>query len=569
MLQKNLCRRLLSAVLILIMLFCMVACAADEPITSRVRKKTTATTKPVMATVQSTTISTQPTTPSTTPVQPVEPPVDSGTLVFTLTQADVDEFYTLLNELEQLCLVGQDLNAIDDASDAVDESYTYLRAQRSIAMILHYCHTSDEALEKQYLDASDIFIDAYDAYLQATRRVYQSNTPAKDYLFKDWTAAEIAQLLAYDEKVAQLQQRNTEISVSYRTSQDDDEKIKLYIEFVQNNNQIAQIYGYENYYAYAYELEYGRDYGQTEVNQLRNYARNYLPGIMTAALNGFYDTYDNMSFTEYYQWSDFLDADYDDLDMNYVTWYMQNAAGTNLSGAINSMLTNDSLFADADDAEQGAFTTTIGERVFCYYGPGYASSNTVIHEAGHYYAAQYTNLNDIPLDLAEVHSQGNEWLFMSSLSSVLPGTVYEGIVRYTLFDNVIMMMVCLMVDEFEEIVYTTDLTGFTAADFDAIMEQVANKYFPNNGFAEYVDMQNYWRQVVVEQPVYYISYAVSSIGAISLFLEAEKDFAQAQSIYQWLCESYDPDDGFLTILTTAGLYTPFDEEFYITLQQAV
>ena len=116
-------------------------------------------------------------------------------LEYELTQSEVDAFYDLLEELEAVSLVGEDLDAIDALTAELEEMFAYLDAQNSIAMVYHYSHTLDEVLEAQYLDCVDICTEANDAYIQMVKRVYLSDSPAKDYLFEGWTEQEIAQLL--------------------------------------------------------------------------------------------------------------------------------------------------------------------------------------------------------------------------------------------------------------------------------------------------------------------------------------------------------------------------------------
>ena len=133
-----------------------------------------------------------------------------------------------------------------------------------------------------------------------------------------------------------------------------------------------------------------------------------------------------------------------------------------------------------------------------------------------------------------------------------------------------MTLICLMVDEFEQIVYSTDLTGFTAKDFDAIMNQVSLQYFPDGDVNEMLaDVNNYWRMVVVDQPVYYISYAVSAVAAVSLYTVSEDDYDGAMAAYQQLCEEPLEDEGFLGNILSAGLLSPFDETFYIQLSELI
>lgn len=514
---------------------------------------------------------TDPTDPTDTtePTAPTSPDDVREELEYTLTQDDVDAFYLLLEQCETLALAGEDMDAIEACSLELDEMYGYLNTQCTIAMILHYCDTSDQELSQQYLDCFDICMQANDAYIQMARRVYQSDSPAKDMLFADWTEQEIAMLMAYDEEIALLRQRNEEITVEYYESSSDDKKIQLYIEFVQNNNTIAQYFGYDNYYEYAYELVYDRDYQPEELEQMRQYAKDYVAEIFHQAYLNYYNSVSHLSQTDWDGLNSFLEADYNSAGKNYVELYIQAVPGS-MADAMNQMLNDDSLFTTNQTAKAGAFTTMIGDRSFCYFSPGYSDSSTVIHEGGHYYASLYTDLDTVPLDLAEVHSQGNEWLFIHAMKEHMGSAQHDALVDSRVYHDLRKILTCLMVDEFESKVYTTDISDFTAEDFDALMETVATQYFSMSYITNYIaDIHWYWRMVVVDQPVYYISYAVSAITALDLYTVAVEDFETAVAAYQLLCESLDEELGFLGNLDAAGLAGPFQEEFYQRLVQLV
>lgn len=572
--NKNI-RRLLSLLLVISLLLGLTACVNEQlqqsstnsvvptqPTTSSVGQMTAPSTAPEPT---QTTAPTEPSTP-TEPTQPSEPPVtppeDPNALVYTLKEEEVTEFYTLLSECERLSIEGLDLDAIDASVIALDESFEYIDTQCGIANLLYYSAMSNETLKQQYLDTVEILTDANDAYIQMARRVYQSDTPAKDILFEGWTQEDIDHLLAYDERIKDLQQRNSEIKVEYQNATSDDVKIQLYIEFVGNNNEIAQFYGYSNYYDYAYELVYKRDYGKDELKQMRKYAQKYLAGAIGQAMTNFENSFNPLDNMKKNSIVEFLYYDYNTLAMNYVEKYLSQAPG-NLGEHAHHMLEADSLFTNSSDALEGAFTTALGDRSYCFFGPGYANSCTVIHEAGHYYASRYADLNSIPLDLAETHSQGNEWLFMAYLKKRMPLDCHDALVNYRMYNDLAMILICLMVDEFEQKVYTTDLTGFTGKDFNAIMESVCSQYFtPQYCYENITDINAYWRLVVVEQPIYYISYAVSSIAAMDLYTVARTDYDKAADIYQKLCEEPVLEEGFLANITASGLSSPFDESFY-------
>ena len=561
-------RSVLCWILALCLMLSLTACRYPVPTTGPTSPGTSKPNTTPTAPVVNPTVPTDPITP-TDPTTPTNPEIIGAGLEYMLTQDDVDAFYALLEKCETLAMAGEDMDAIDASSVELDEMYEYLNTQCTIAMILHYCDISNEALSQQYLDCYEICMQASDAYIQMARRVYLSDSPAKELLFADWTEQDVAMLLAYDEEIALLRQRNEEITVEYYESSDDDTIIPLYIEFVQNNNQIAQYYGYDNYYEYAYELVYARDYQPEELEQMRRYVKNYVTPLFHQSYLNYYDAVSSLSQSDWDGLNNFLVDDYDTTGKNYVDLYIQ-ALPDAMADALRQMLNDDSLFVPRQTAKAAAFTTMIGDRSFCYFGPGYASSSTVIHEGGHYYASLHTDLEAISMDLAEVHSQGNEWLFIHAMKDHMGRSQHNALVDFRIYQDLVTIMVCLMVDEFEAKVYTTDISEFTAEDFDALMETVATQYFSMAYITNYItDIQYYWRMVVVDQPVYYISYAVSAITALDLYTLAVEDYAAAVAAYQLLCENLDEELGLLGNVNAASLAGPFQEVFYQRLANLV
>ncbi|MBE6982565.1 MAG: hypothetical protein E7437_09655 [Ruminococcaceae bacterium] len=495
-------------------------------------------------------------------------------LTFELTQEDVDAFYSLLEECEAVALAGTDVDGAVALSERLDEQYEYLDAQYSISMILYYSDLTDDDASQCYLDTTEIVTQANNDYLEMARRVYLSNSPAKDYLFEDWTEQELAQLLAYTDEVMELQQRNSEIEVAYQDLQNDpelyDKMVPLYIEMVGNNNRIAQIYGYDNYYTYAYELVYNRDYSAEEVSAMRQYVAQYVPDALEGAMQTFSFGLYGLSSYQQQALIALIEGSYTENDQSYVADYLE-ALPTEMGQTMLDVFNGNVIMCDqAEGAREGAFTANIGmDRCICFFGPGYSSASTLIHEIGHYYGGANSFLEDLPLDLAETQSQGNEWLFMAWLKSSLDPEVYEVMIDYRNYADMATILICMLVDEFEERVYShPDVASLTGDDLDAIMEEVCEGY----GGIDYIsgtvaDIQNYWRMVVVESPVYYISYAVSDVAAMDLYRVASEDFDSGVKIYEGLNAGVDLDKGFLGNITEAGLLGPFDETVYETLYE--
>jgi oligoendopeptidase F len=232
---------------------------------------------------------------------------------------------------------------------------------------------------------------------------------------------------------------------------------------------------------------------------------------------------------------------------------------------MNKMFEEDRVvFTEEENAREGAFTTLVGMEPFCFFGPGYHNVSTVIHELGHFYGAVEGDMMETPLDLAETQSQGNEWLFAAFLQDQLPEGTYRAYLSYKLYEVIAETLVQLAVDAFEKAVYShPNVENLTQADFELIMAEVAQAYGGIQFFNKNItDLQSYWKMVVVESPVYYISYAVSSMAALNIYTLATENREEATNVYCRLAENDDYDDGFLAIITDAGLPGPFQEDVY-------
>ena len=303
---------------------------------------------------------------------------------------------------------------------------------------------------------------------------------------------------------------------------------------------------------------------------MQTYAAQYLIPAMEGALTKFTTSYQALTEEEQNALALFEYSSFVDMEQPYLEDYL-NILPADTRNAMLDMFDGDILLLDEQEsAMEGAFTTTVGpEQPLCFFGPGYSDTLTAIHEVGHYYGCRYTDLNEIPLDLAEVHSQGNEWLFIAYLEGQMSENLYNAIVNYKMFNDLAVVVIGLVVDAFEYKVYTAPNPGaLTAQDLDKMMEEVCEAFGGIEYFSENLtDIQSYWRMVVIEQPVYYVSYAVSALAAMDLYSLAQQDFDEAIECYVNLSEDLDPEKGFLENLSNAGLQSPFAEDTFRDLYE--
>ena len=510
---------------------------------------------------------TQAPTEATETTEPAEDlPSAEELLVYTLTQEELDKYYADLESCKTMALEGTDREGLEELSDSLDAQYEYIQKQQTIAFVRYSCDQTDEEATQLHLDATDKLTQAYDAMMLMLREVNASESPIKDVLFADWTEEELEMLGAYTSEIAQLEKENEELVVEYQAlSQGElaEGIIPLYQKLIANNNRIAQIYGYDNYYTYGYDVVYARDYSTDTVQKARDYAIEYLVPTVPAILQEFALGFQRLTQAEQQVVIAFMEESYQDTDKDYVNLYIDSLP-EDLQATMSHLWQYDrAIFADSTGAKEGAFTVNIGEDAICYFGPGYDGTLTLVHEMGHYASTLNLDLNACPMDLAELHSQGNEWLFMNQVREELNPNVYAVIRDYKMYMDMCTILVSFMVDDFEERIYTTDVSGYTREDFDAVAEEVCQAYggvdFVNNFLT---DFQSYWRLVVMESPVYYVSYAMSDVAALNLYTIASQDTQQAYEIYGHLLKDLDMELGFQENLKQVGLSGPFDSTVY-------
>lgn len=227
-------------------------------------------------------------------------------------------------------------------------------------------------------------------------------------------------------------------------------------------------------------------------------------------------------------------------------------------------LAENSFFANAADSYSGAFTIYLGalQRPVCYFGPGYQDAFTVVHEMGHYYADCVNEDVSFQLDLAEVHSQGNEWMFLSYLNDVLKPEHARALFLRQLYHAISVVICATIVDDFEQRCYESKPVD--VQQLNEIMDEVQAEYGGEDWLRAYItDMENYWRRVVLENPVYYISYAVSMLAALQIYgVAEEQSFERGQQVYLALVEVSEESGGFLAALSEAGLSSPMEPSVF-------
>lgn len=524
-----------------------------------------------------------------------------------------------------------DLDALDNAFDTAFSNVngSYNRAVSSVnnavsglnelvsaltyVQIKYSEDYTDEYWSNEYTTLYKSYNQYYNEYYELLYEILMSKN--KDMLSGAFTQAEIDQIIkmhdSVDENYTQAQNNIADLTNEYNKisagigGRPNDAQMKEYsdkagdllIDLAKNYNVIAKSEGYDNYAEYAYE-SYGRTYSPEEAESLHGYVKTHLKDVtgelyhtlkntetkfMTASedkneildrasgvIKNFLDEADNK---EYVQGVDVSMEGYLTEAYNYMNRYDQHLRSTNPNG------------------NTGAYSTYLSDNdipvIFQYMNGDIGDVSTFVHEFGHftsfYMNGQYGGFD---LDYAEVQSQGLEMLFMNSYDELYkayyPSASGEEINEYaecltinnltqTLIFSV--QMGCIM-DELQYDVYTNIDSYTSGAQVTAKFDSLLDEYFTEEiveGLSSSYDFKYWWAEVshTFSQPFYYISYAVSAIPSLTIYIDSLTDYASALEEYHYIqCYGNGTYD-FGKLLNNAGVDDPFKESTIINIANSL
>lgn len=201
---------------------------------------------------------------------------------------------------------------------------------------------------------------------------------------------------------------------------------------------------------------------------------------------------------------------------------------------------------------QASFTSLIyGYNVpFLFIQPALTSADifTFVHEFGHYNAMFHSPLAECDLDLTEIPSSALELLFCERNPDVF-GEHFESARLFSASQMLSSLIVGCMINEFETEIYSERMTDID--DIDELFIRLCAEY----GVAEFS-----WAEVphLFMYPFYYISYSVSALSAMDIWLSSCEDFDSAFKKYM-LIAAEDGSRSCREAVKAAGVMSIFDD----------
>lgn len=330
----------------------------------------------------------------------------------------------------------------------------------------------------------------------------------------------------------------------------------IYLDLVAVRNRQAKLSGYDNYAEYSYWEIYGRDYTTEDIQKVYQYVKEDFVPILPTVYGNAIDLMD-------YKLMDMPDLTEEKI-VKEVAKYIPKI-DPELMEAYNYMLDHHLYDIKASDTKMDLGYTDYlytYQAPVIYYSPGqyYYDYCTLIHEFGHYNDAYHNNrhaLTDpVNMDVAEIHSQGLELLYLEYCDKLFKGSGDSA--RMLILYNIVSSVIegCLY-DEFQNKVYTSE-KELTVDDLNAMFAELAKSY----GYAdEYADSLGYsWVEVshTFQSPMYYISYATSALSALDIFSQSQHDRQKAVDSYMKLT-TYGLDTPYCELIKKSGLRDIFEQ----------
>jgi len=481
---------------------------------------------------------------------------------------------------------------IDNAIKTAPEEEVYLltnsfftqlyqiQNQYLAAMMEYNLHFYEQ--EEKWFDRYTYMTNLYNEWNAATYRLYAllADTRFEDSFMAGLTEQEREELVAEsdsydDEYLSLMASYETLVDQYYEINPESEGSAKavadIYASVASVNNKLASKFGYSNYLAYAYDNIYAREYTPEEIEQLVKYAIQFMMPLLEEFSTESDFPLSNRLYRELelFYYDNALEGD----GKTEVDSYFESLGGE-LERTYQLFHQYDLYYAGADPslAYDGAYTdySVLHSLPVCYFGPQYQSRMTVVHELGHFIRAYLTQNGYQSYDAAELNSQANEMLYLAFLKNCRDADFYRYVLREELLAKVGCVIEDLLINSFEYAVYVAaEKNAITGEDVLRIFDETCERFGGYDRLCEILgyDINLYWQYMVVTQPGYYISYGISALSALELFVIAEEDYQKAVDIYSLL--ETDPSESLSELVASAGLSDPFSAETFGSIASSV
>lgn len=325
---------------------------------------------------------------------------------------------------------------------------------------------------------------------------------------------------------------------------------ELLVELIALRQQMAAYVGYDSYIQFAYDFYYYRDYTPAQAMELSEDIRQEL-----APLYGSVNSYD--------YWEEGYRYCSEDDTYAYVRQCAE-AMGGEIAEAFQIM--NQSGFYDISYSENKNYTSfevylTSYYMPYVFVGPGEVNYDKLsfVHEFGHFVNDYYCYGSYTGIDVAEVFSQGMEYL---SLCYAEDESALE---RFKLVDGLCAFVEQAAYATFEHRMYDLKGDDLTVENLAALYEEVCLGFqFDSYNWdsRDFVTIEHFYTN-----PLYVISYVVSNDVAFQMYQLEKEEPGAGLEIYQ---DNVRSEESYIVYFAESiGLESPFAEGRAADIRQSL
>lgn len=467
----------------------------------------------------------------------------------------------------------ESVETVDELIEVITKAYSKtneLINKYYVADALYHYDNSNEEYKKNKDILSDCYYE-YEKYRASLIYEASKNEELIIYLFEGYSQEDIEFEINLSKKQKEDEYVNLQkeiddiidefdkLDFSYSDSSNEAQIAEILYRFISKNKELSNYLGFESYIQYK-DVKYSRTYSSYEANEFIKNVKEYILPLMDSnrTVIDLTNKINKLSYAEYNYLIEFDESSF--LDTDYRTIRLANDYAKKIGGSFyqtyRDFTTKEKyIMSNKDSSLDTAYTNSY----LSYFGKNYQSVTTLMHEFGHFYAygGYYANIKS--LDLNEFYSQGNELLFMSYLEKY--GNlynVYDTETSFMINNCALTMVIGSSLREFEEYVYNNNITG--PADLIDIWNNI------NDGYNSILDP--YWK-FEVRYDAYYISYATSSLGALSLYNYSKTNFMDAANAYVNAVNNMSLEEDLSEILVKNNLDDPFKKETFEKIKNLI
>ncbi len=442
---------------------------------------------------------------------------------------------------------------VQAALEEILSQYDYVLTQSSLIQFEYSQDITKTAVSDELTYMESLVPEAFNVLLETLQGVQDNPVvgPLLDEVVGEKSAADLREStsvtprqLAINEEITLLEQEFDQI-----TGTNPAREGAIYLELLALRNEYAVEEGYANYSEMQDDQTFGRDFTQEDLENYYAAVKEYIsPLYLQLAMRL------NFGQVAAYQYPTGQDA------MDVVGTYLGNISSELFD--TYAYLRTHKLYelGSSPNNEQVSYTISMpyyhSAMIFQYnYGPS-QNLNTLIHEFGHFNTSvretRHSFFTNSSIDLAEIHSQGLELLFLPYYAAIYGTSNAPQQRTYTLLNLVWSILNGALYNEFETYAYTTP--DVTIEQLDAKYLDLAKAY----GIASSSDTGAEWMfWHMYHAPLYYLSYSLSAMAAATFLSEIKSDWRGAVNDYLTLTSFGEDSYTFRETLRQSGLQDIF------------